>query len=195
MADITSEDPARSRDAAAGDAAQTDDLSELFSTPIEWRRWWLQVPELVLVVCSAGLPVLITVNVIGRYTNWYQAPWANDVIHVVFLWIVFLGGAVAVKYEAHVRMSTFVDRFAGHGPLGRAWHLAVRGAPLVMGAILLVLGIRIVQLDMLNRLPWLQIPLGYFAVVIPVSGGLMIVYSALIFRRAVTAHPSRGDRR
>lgn len=174
--------------------AESEDLGELFSTAIDWRRWWLQIPELVLAVCGAGLPVLITVNVVGRYTNWYQAPWANDVVRVVFLWIVFLGGAVAVKYEAHVRMSTFADRFAGRGQLGRAWHLAVSGSPIAMGAILLVLGIRIVDLDMLNRLPWLQVPLGYFAVIIPVSGALMIVYATIIVRRAI-ADASRGEKR
>lgn len=159
-------------------------IDDLFATPINWRRWWAQIPELILVVCALGLPGLVATNVLARYTDWFQVPWANDVIRVLFLWIVFLGGAVAVKYEAHVRMGMLVDRFAGRGALGHWWMVMVRVSPVAMGTILLVLGIRVVELDMKNRLTWLEIPLGYFATIVPASGALMIIYTALIMKRA-----------
>lgn len=161
------------------------DLDELFATPIFWRRWWTQIPELILVVCAIGLPGLVATNVLARYTDWFQVPWANDVIRVLFLWLVFLGGAVAVKYEAHVRMGMLADRFAGRGLLGHWWMVAIRVSPVAMGVILLVLGLRVVELDMKNRLTWLDIPLGYFATIVPASGALMIIYTAQILRRAV----------
>jgi TRAP-type C4-dicarboxylate transport system permease small subunit len=137
------------------------------------------------VVCTFGLPGLVALNVLARYTDWFQVPWANDVIRVLFLWIVFLGGAVAVKYEAHVRMGMLVDRFVERGSVGRWWMIAVRVSPLAMGVILLVLGIRVVELDMKNRLTWLEIPLGYFATIIPASGALMVIYTAQILKKAV----------
>jgi TRAP-type C4-dicarboxylate transport system permease small subunit len=171
------------RDKAATQEAGPS-LDELFATPIIWRRWWAQIPELILVVCALGLPSLIATNVLARYTNWFQVPWAQDIVRVLFLWIVFLGGAVAVKYEAHVRMGMLADRFAGRGALGHWWMVAIRVSPVAMGVILLVLGVRVVELDMKNRLTWLEIPLGYFATIVPASGALMSIYTAQILKKA-----------
>jgi TRAP-type C4-dicarboxylate transport system permease small subunit len=47
----------------------------------------------------------------------------------------------------------------------------------VVGTILLVWGIRIVEISMRRELPSLQIPAGYFTTIIPASGGLMIFYA------------------
>jgi TRAP-type C4-dicarboxylate transport system permease small subunit len=116
-------------------------------------------------------------NVLSRYTDWYRILWAEDVVKVLFLWVVFLGGALGVKYDVHVRMSTLPDRLAPAGRTGTLWTGAIRLSPVVMGAILLVLGVRVVELSMLRELPTLQIASGYFNVVVPVSGALMILYA------------------
>jgi TRAP-type C4-dicarboxylate transport system permease small subunit len=46
-----------------------------------------------------------------------------------------------------------------------------------MGAILLVLGVRIVEISMRRELPTLEISAGYFNTVVPASGALMIFYA------------------
>ena len=46
-----------------------------------------------------------------------------------------------------------------------------------MGAILLVLGIRLVEISMRRELPTLQISAGYFSTIVPASGALMIFYA------------------
>jgi TRAP-type C4-dicarboxylate transport system permease small subunit len=151
--------------------------ADIFRLPLDWGRWWTILPEIVALACTALLPVLVGANILSRYTDWYRILWAEDVVKVLFLWVVFLGGAIAVKYDAHVRMSTLSDRLARTGRAGRLWDRAIRLSPVVMGAILLVLGLRIVEISMRRELPTLQISAGYFNTIVPLSGALMIVYA------------------
>lgn len=160
---------------------------DMFSVALDWRRWWTIIPEMVALACTGILPLVVGANVVSRYTDWYRILWAEDVVSVLFLWIVFVGGAIAVKYEAHVRMSMVSDRLERRGRAGACWRRAIRLSPVVMGAILLVLGVRVVEISMHRELTSLQISVGYFTTVIPASGALMIFYA---LRR-----PGTGSRR
>jgi TRAP-type C4-dicarboxylate transport system permease small subunit len=163
----------------AAEPQPSDDvaLEDLFQIDLDWRRWWTIIPEIVVLACTGALPVLVALGVISRYTDWFRVPWVQDIVGVLFLWIVFLGGAIAVKHEAHVRMGTFAERLAAMGPRGQAWDTVIRASPLLLGVILLMLGIRIADLHMTRELTWLQIPLGPFSSVIPISGALIIWYT------------------
>ena len=94
---------------------------DIFRLPLDWRRWWTILPEIVALACTGSCRCVVGANVLSRYTDWYRILWAEDVVKVLFLWVVFLGGAIAVKYEAHVRMSTLSDRLARPGRAGRLW--------------------------------------------------------------------------
>jgi TRAP-type C4-dicarboxylate transport system permease small subunit len=152
-------------------------LTDIFSIGLDWRRWWTIVPEVVGLVCAGALPVVVVANVIARYTDWYHIVWATDVVKVLFLWLVFLGGAIAIKYEAHVRMTMLSDRLVRRGRGGRAWDLAIRLSPVAIGAILVILGVRLVEISMVRELQTLRISAGYFMTIVPVSGALMIFYA------------------
>lgn len=154
----------------------------IFTIALDWRRWWTIVPEIVALTCTGLLPLLVGANILSRYTDWYRILWAEDVVKVLFLWVIFLGGAIGVKYDAHVRMSTLSDRLARTGRAGVLWDRAIRLSPIVMGTILLVLGVRIVEISMRRELPTLQIPAGYFSTIVPASGALMIFYAVRGFR-------------
>ncbi len=178
---------------AEGEPGPAAGLDATFAIGIDFRHWWTVIPEIVVLICTGLLPVLVAVNVLARYSNWFQVPWVNDIVAVLFLWIVFLGGALAVKHEAHVKMTMISDRVAGN-PAGRVWIAVLRASPAILGAILLVLGVQIVELHMKRELPWLEIPSGYFSSVIPLSGALMIYYTARRIRRdGFLARPERPE--
>ncbi len=151
----------------------------LFTINLDWRRWWAVIPEIVALACAGILPMIVAANVLARYTDWYQIYWADDVVKVMFLWVVFLGGAIAVKYEAHVRMALLSDRMTGW--VGGLWSRAIRLSPVVAGVLLLVLGLRLVEISMRRELPSLEISVGYFMTIVPISGVLMIFYVARDF--------------
>lgn len=150
------------------------------------RTWWRFVPELVAIVCTAALPIVIGVGVVARYTGWYRVPWAQDVTEILFVWLVFLGGALAVKHEAHVRMSGLSDRFTEAWPaFGRAWRHVLLVSPILLGLLLLVVGVPLVELSMRRELPSLRLPTGYFMVIVPASGALITLYASTILVRHV----------
>lgn len=151
--------------------------ADIFSIQLDWGRWWTIIPEIVGLLCAGALPVVVVANVIARYTDWYHIIWATDVVKVLFLWLVFLGGAVAVKYDAHVRMTMLSDRLAEKEGTGKAWDLVIRLSPVAIGAILIILGTRLVEISMVRELQTLRISAGYFMTIVPVSGALMIFYS------------------
>lgn len=153
-----------------------------FTIPLNWRRWWAIIPEIVALACTGLLPLIVGANVVARYTDWFRILWAEDVVKVLFVWIIFLGGAIAVKYQAHVRMTMLIDRAMPGGRARAAWARVIRLSPMVVGAILLVLGVRQVEISMHRELPTLQITAGYFSTIIPASGALMILYAALGLR-------------
>jgi TRAP-type C4-dicarboxylate transport system permease small subunit len=74
-------------------------------------------------------------------------------------------------------MSTLSDRLARGSRTGLLWDRVIRLSPVVMGGILLVLGVRIVEISMRRELPTLQISAGYFNTIVPISGALMILYA------------------
>jgi len=155
--------------------AQAAPERDLFAISLDWRRWWTILPEAVILTCTGIMPLVVGANVVSRYTDWYRILWAEDVVKVLFLWIVFLGGAIAVKYGAHVRMGLVGDRIPGRA--GVLLRQAIQFSPFVVGAILVVLGVRFVEISMRRELPSLQISAGYFTTIIPMSGALMILYA------------------
>lgn len=165
-----------------GSSGSGDDPGQdVFSIQLDWRRWWTILPEIATILCTAALPVVVTANVISRYTGLFQVRWAADIIQVLFLWIIFLGGATAVRYGAHVRMALISSRIAGRP--GQVWDAVIRLSPVAMGVILIVLGVPLVELSTVRELPSLQISSGYFMVVVPISGALMVIYSLVWFAR------------
>jgi len=171
--------------------------ADIFSIRLDWRRWWTIIPEIVGLVCAGALPVVVIANVIARYTNWYHIIWATDVVKVLFLWLVFLGGAIAVKYEAHVRMTMLSDQLVSGSLIGRAWHLIIRLSPITVGGILLILGWRLVEISMFRELQTLRISAGYFMTIVPVSGALIIFYAlrSVLIRRGWWDRPTSGPGR
>jgi TRAP-type transport system small permease protein len=153
----------------------------LFSIRLDWRRWWTTIPEIIAFICVGVLSLLVAATVLSRYTDWYRIFWAQDVIRVLFLWVVFLGGAIAVKYEAHVRMTLLSDRIVRWHTVGPVWDRVVRLSPLLAGALLLILGVTLVKISMHREMPSLEFSVGYFVTIVPVSGALMIIYVVRYF--------------
>lgn len=169
--------------------SEIKDDRDAFIIGLDWSRWWTIIPEIVALVCAGVLPIVVAIGVVARYTNWFHVPWAQDVTKVLFLLVVFLGGAIAVKYDAHVRMSTLSDSLETRFAAGSWWAWVIRLSPIIIGVLLLILGVPVVQITMQRELPSLQISAGYFSTVIPISGALIIVY---VLRNLILALKSRS---
>jgi TRAP-type C4-dicarboxylate transport system permease small subunit len=74
-----------------------------------------EFPAAVLVACEA---VILLAGVISRYV--FNAPlaWSDELASILFLWLAMLGAVIALRRDAHMRLTTFLGMMR---PRRRAW--------------------------------------------------------------------------
>jgi TRAP-type transport system small permease protein len=134
--------------------------------------------------CAALLVVLVgdvAAGVFSRYVLQATLVWYDEVARLCFVWIVFLGAAVAVRRGLHFRMRLLVDR------LGPAAHpYAERFASLTMvalGVALVVGGFGIYPVASRQMTDALGISMMWFYAALPVGGLCMVAFALPQLRR------------
>ena len=131
-----------------------------------------------------ALIAVLTLQVAGRQLPGLFFPWTEEVSRFLFVWLAFLGTALAVHRNAHVAIHVFADRT---GPavqllLGLITRALVVGFALIMVYYGLRLCMTTRMVSTVLRLPmWLP----YAA--IPVAG-MLIVFHGLIGMLRLLAH-------
>ncbi|HUM17451.1 MAG TPA: TRAP transporter small permease [Candidatus Nitrosotalea sp.] len=122
-----------------------------------------------------ALVVDVFLGVFSRYVLHATFQWYDEVARLCFVWMVFLGAAVAVRRGAHFRLHLLIDRF---GPrLRRATELAVGLLVLVFGLILVAGGIAMYPVARRQVTDSLELSMLWFHGALPVGGALMVLYS------------------
>ncbi len=148
---------------------------------------WVAIPIGLATVC------LVFFEVLMRYV--FQAPLITSVelARLGFVWSCFLGAALGVKREKHIRFVFFLEKL----PAGGAAALRVAVAALCNGFFLLVLiyGIQMVERVRETYFPalgfsqlWLYLPL-------PLSATAMLIHGVAFLGREIAAFPRspRGE--
>ena len=122
-----------------------------------------------------ALVVDVFLGVFSRYVLHATFQWYDEVARLCFVWMVFLGAAVAVRRGAHFRLHLLIDRF---GPrLRRATDVAVVLLVLLFGAVLVAGGIAMYPVARRQVTDSLELSMLWFHGALPVGGALMIVFS------------------
>ena len=110
-----------------------------------------------------------------RFREFRESRSYDEVARLCFVWIIFLGAAVAVRRRLHFRMHLLVDRFkpGARRAIERVIVLAVIG----FGAILVSGGLRIAPIAHRQLTDALEISQLWFFAAVPVGGALMIVFA------------------
>jgi TRAP-type C4-dicarboxylate transport system permease small subunit len=66
-----------------------------------------------LVALTIALMLLISVQIIMRYIVGKSIPWSLEVAQILFIWIVFLGAALAVEKKQFAAMELLASRLPG----------------------------------------------------------------------------------
>ena len=121
-------------------------------------------------------------QVIGRNLLKLPMVWANDLSVVFFVWAVFFGSAIAVRYRSHYVVELLPERFVKSNLV-----LDIVGdiAGFIFFYILIRYGYNFTIMG-LNRLsPSMNIPQAYFFACIPLSALFMFWYTLLNFAEDV----------
>lgn len=129
----------------------------------------------IAIACLAGLFWLILVNVVARGLNYSGFAWFDEVVQGLFAWMVFVGTAALWREQDHFRVGWLAEVL----PPAAARPVAVI---VVLGEAAFLLAMTRYGYDLTVRsramTPILDLPTALFYVVIPISGAVMLAYSA-----------------
>jgi TRAP-type C4-dicarboxylate transport system permease small subunit len=127
------------------------------------------------------LVVDVFLGVWSRYVLHATFQWYDEVARLCFVWMVFLGAAVAVRRGAHFRLHLLVDRL---GPrLRRAADLLVALLVVGFGAVLVAGGVAMYPVARRQVTDSLELSMLWFYGALPIGGALMILFSLPHVRR------------
>lgn len=133
---------------------------------------------LVECVCLLLMTVLVGdvfLGVFSRYVMQATFQWYDEVARLCFVWIIFLGAAVAVRRGLHFRLHFLVNRLrpASRRLVDRITTLVV----IAFAAVLVAGGVAIVPLARQQATDALEISMLWFFGALPAGGALMILFA------------------
>lgn len=133
-----------------------------------------RVVNAVLVVLVAAMLVVVGWNVYGRFVLSQSPAWADEAARYLFIWMIFLGAAVAHLRREHISVEFFVA--AAPRPVRLA--AAVARELVILGVLGVMLwGAILVMTSTFGSSAMLGIPFNAVNVVVPIAAMLMGVVS------------------
>ncbi len=156
-----------------------------------------RVERVLVVLLLVNIVVNIMAQVISRYFFGRPLVWVEEVATYSFIWTTFLGAGLALKYDRHVKIDTFVGKLPERA--GAVFRAVVFLVIIVFLATLLPSLQSAIEIEMRRRtiaLP-IQIPSGWFFSV-PLAVGavsmlLTSVYKLLVELRFALGGPRPPD--
>lgn len=129
----------------------------------------------VLFVFICLLVLTVGLGAFSRYFLHRSLYWSTEVPNFLFMWIVFLGSAVAYRDKKHIAFSILLERL---NP-GIRRLVQIIGASILSAffLFLLVAGTKVVLTNMESESEALKIPYGIVYSCVPVSSFLMLLDS------------------
>jgi TRAP-type C4-dicarboxylate transport system permease small subunit len=130
--------------------------------------------DLAVVLCGAGVAVLVFGNVISRFVFALDIAASSELAAFLLVWGTFLGGAAAARRRAHMRVSELVSLLGGMPR--RIAEVAINLA--VAGLLCLVIwyGAIIVALQWPQLTTVLYWPYGLLYLAMPVGAALTLLF-------------------
>lgn len=153
-----------------------------------------RLEQAVVVFLLANIVVNIMAQVISRYFFGRPLVWVEEVATYSFIWATFLGASLALKYDRHVKIDTFVGRLPER--LGALARVAVFLVIIGFLATLLPHLERAIEVEMRRRtiaLP-VQIPSGWFFSV-PLATAAVLMLLTAVFKVLVELRFALGGPR
>lgn len=131
--------------------------------------------EAVLVCFMVALCAVIAWGVYTRYVMGQAASWYDELARYLFIWISFLGAAVAVRRRAHFVVHIFVNRL--HKKMQFIAELLCWVIIMGFSIFITIQGLRVLEGVSVQISPALGITLVWVFVSIPIHGILSLVYA------------------
>jgi TRAP-type C4-dicarboxylate transport system permease small subunit len=136
--------------------------------------------ESLLVAFMSLMVINVLWQVATRFVLRNPSPFTEEIARYLLVWVGILGGAYAVGKRIHLAIDLLPTKLEGRRKV--MLELFIEACIFVFAALVLVIGgsgLVWLTLDLGQSSAALQVPLGFVYLVLPLSGILMMFYSAL----------------
>lgn len=152
--------------------------------------------EIFNVGAFSFLTLLVTWQVITRYFLNNPSTWSEELSGYMFAWVTLLGAAYVFGKREHMDIPIIVDRFSPRTQ--QVFAIVNEVIVLVFSFVVLIVGgVRITSLTMGQMSSSLNLPMGYFYIIIPISGVFIVIYNILnlydLFKRNIGPEVTLGE--
>lgn len=152
-----------------------------------------KVLEMVQIGLFGGMVAVGTYQILVRYLFNKPSTVSEELLTYAFAWLSLLAAAYMFGKQGHMRMGFLADRVSEGKRI--ALPMISECLVFVFGAVVMVYGgIQIVSLTMAQKTASLGIPMGYVYTIVPVGGGLIVVYSILNLIQMAGEKAKEGER-
>jgi TRAP-type C4-dicarboxylate transport system permease small subunit len=132
----------------------------------------------VLITLVAVMTVVVFLQVVYRYVLTQPLHWSEELARYLFVWLSILGATLGLQKRGHFGLDFFYRMFPDKGR--RILQFLIY---LLMGSVILVIlvqGIKLVQITVLQESPAIGISMGWAYACLPVGAVLMAIHLLVI---------------
>jgi TRAP-type C4-dicarboxylate transport system permease small subunit len=163
-------------------------------------EWMTQMPiryasmtralEFLCAAILVSIILMIFANVVARY--FFNSPfhWSDELAQYFFVWLSYLGALAALMKGQHYSVALLIENLPR--PLAIAVKALSHVVVIVILAILVWYGWKLVDALKFQRTPALRMSVFYFYVALPVTSGLMLLVVVKQLVDTLRGRPSPG---
>ena len=129
----------------------------------------------ICITCLLLLFLIITASVVNRFANFMSMGWADEIIELLFAWLIFLGAACLWRDHSHFSVDILPRRLRG-SRWGVLLEWVVSGLGALFLGMLIYYSLELV-LTASDDSPVFSISKRYWYGVMPVAGSIMLAYT------------------
>ena len=136
----------------------------------------LNALKVVAIVSFVLLTILVTANVIVRFFPVVSLHWFDEIIELLYAYLVFYGAAALWILRGHICVGDWIEKSIGNQRLRHLYRMFIELLVLAFAAVFFYYSLRltILALDVTNVF---AIPKRVLYSCMPVAGAIMVIYS------------------
>ncbi len=146
----------------------------------------------VVILLAMVIVTVVTVDVALRYLFGGTLAFTEELSRYLMVWVVFLGSALAIRDNSHIRIIVFVSRLQATPKF--LVELISDIAILGFCAVVIFEGIRILPAQFQQNTTTLNVSMFWFYLAIPLGCFLMGIFVILRIRRVLGIWQASGER-
>jgi TRAP-type transport system small permease protein len=120
----------------------------------------IRMVDLASAFCVVAMVTVVGVQIVLRYVFAHPFVWADELANWLFVWVIYLGASVLVRYDAHLKVEIVIDRLS---PRANQWRaLVVNTLILAFLILLFVQTIGLLQKFGATASAAMKVPMGLF---------------------------------